>query len=587
MIHSGNPYIEDYQFDMNGKQNMFENISPRSFRSSLMVIFLTGVLPTSFLFADSNEAYPELRKILRNLDSEVERYKTLYHKQVEDAKTLESQGYTAKAKRRLKKLGSLDDHIQSKLPIIEKKFIRPYIGKVYSFEATKGEIDDVGKRIDSLNGDKVRYEKKIKYLNKDIRDLSRASAFHRKMFRAFKGRDVREEIKELRKERNLYQRCLKTHLKQKPYREVKEDTDKIDSIIEQMQEYDLSTSEKEHRKNILYKVKYKMGFDIFCYEKVEKNFYAYNYDYDSDTQETTNQRMDVYATQTMKPVGAILAGRKLTLKQLSNKRFMQKIKKEIDEEKRIKELEERKAREQKEEAERIEAKRIEAERIEAERQREKEAKDIIEAGYQRVSFYFDLGLGATFGNFTGSDFSVSSPDKNSFFFHGHLSMGMKFWYLIIYSDLFFQITSFDRVLEGSHFSTVFQEQKLFEIKYKITNHSWSLGGGLKFLLGKSGVYLRTSFHPITFFESDIDESYSVRCPFPISYREGNRICDNLKKSLEENLNALRGISFLGGIGFTLWGEKAFLSASIEGFVYLTKFQNWDIFYGVKASFGYF
>ena len=576
---------------MNGKQNMIENILPRSFRSSLMVIFLTGVLPTSFLFADSNEAYPELRKILRNLDSEVERYKTLYHKQVEDAKILESQGYTAKAKRRLKKLGSLDNYIKSKLPIIEKKFIRPYIGKVYSFEATKGEIDDVGKRIDSLNGDKVYYEKRIKYLNKKIRDLSRASVFHRKMFRAFEGR---EKIKKRRAERNLYQRCLKTHLKQKPYREVKEDTDKIDSIIEQMQEYDLSTSEKEHRKNILHKVKYKMGFGIFCYEKVEKNFYKYDYDYDSDTQETTNRRMNVYATQTMKPVGAILAGRRLNLKQLSNKRFMQKIKKEIDEEKRIKELEERKAeleerkaREQKEEAERIEAKRIEAERIEALRKREKEAKAIIEAGYQRVSFYFDLGLGATFGNFTGSDFSVSSPDKNSFFFHGHLSMGMKFWYLIIYSDLFFQITSFDRVLEGSHFSTVFQEQKLFEIKYKITNHSWSLGGGLKFLLGKSGVYLRTSFHPITFFESDIDESYSVRCPFPISYREGNRICDNLKKSLEENLNALRGISFLGGIGFTLWGEKAFLSASIEGFVYLTKFQNWDIFYGVKASFGYF
>ena len=598
MIHSGNTYIEDYQFDMNGKQNMIENILPRSFRSSLMVIFLTGVLPTSFLFADSNEAYPELRKILRNLDSEVERYKTLYHKQVEDAKTLESQGYTAKAKRRLKKLGSLDDHIQSKLPIIEKKFIRPYIGKVYSFEATKGEIDD------KIIVDRIRwlprrsffvgminsYNRDIKSLNEKIRKIKERGTRGRQMAKAF-GIDLREESRKLRKrreryrkERSVVQSCLKTYLSQKPYRRPNNSA-KINSIIEQLQEYAPTTSEEEHRKNIVYRVKYKLVFYVDVRgDGLKCTKTALDHDTDGDGY-PKNIRVSIL--ETMKPVGAILAGRRLNLKQLSNKRFMQKIKKEIDEEKRIKELEERKAREQKEEAERIEAKRIEAERIEAERQREKEAKDIIEAGYQRVSFYFDLGLGATFGNFTGSDFSVSSPDKNSFFFHGHLSMGMKFWYLIIYSDLFFQITSFDRVLEGSHFSTVFQEQKLFEIKYKITNHSWSLGGGLKFLLGKSGVYLRTSFHPITFFESDIDESYSVRCPFPISYREGNRICDNLKKSLEENLNALRGISFLGGIGFTLWGEKAFLSASIEGFVYLTKFQNWDIFYGVKASFGYF
>ena len=400
-----------------------------------------------------------------------------------------------------------------------------------------------------------------------------------------KSRKLRKRRERYRKERSVVQSCLKTYLSQKPYRRPNNSA-KINSIIEQLQEYDPTTSEEEHRKNIVYRVKYKLVFYVDVRDgglKCTKT--ALDHDTDGDGY-PKNIRVSIL--ETMKPVGAILAGRRLTLKQLSNKRFMQKIKKEIDEEKRIKELEERKAREQKEEAKRIKASRIFFERIEALRKREKEAKAIIEAGYQRVSFYFDLGLGATFGNFTGSDFSV--PDKDSLFFHGHLSMGMKFWYLIIYGNAVFQTKSFDRNWEST-----FEGEKINRV-YDMKVRNYSFGAGVKTLLGKSGVYLVADFHPISFFQSEFKKSFNKDhgC-FTLSHiRSRQAECERFTDAgFKNNSNNLEGISFLGGIGFNPWaftswsGLTASFSISLEGFVYLTKFQNWDIFYGVKVGLGYF
>ena len=129
-------------------------------------------------------------------------------------------------------------------------------------------------------------------------------------------------------------------------------TKKIDSIIEQMQEYDPSLPEKEYRGNIVYRVRYKLVFNVSFSEK-NKCLRKY---YDIDL---NDHLISLYATEKFIPIGAIIKGEKFTLKQLYNGPFMKRRMQAINKAIRQRLLMEQKIQEAKKELSEIRDHRLE------------------------------------------------------------------------------------------------------------------------------------------------------------------------------------------------------------------------------------
>ena len=90
---------------------------------------------------------------------------------------------------------------------------------------------------------------------------------------------------------------------------------KTNSIIEQMQDNAPDILEKKHRNNIIYRVQYKLIQNHLLDEECIKE--SYSIDWESNS-------INLYATEKLTPIGAIIKGEKFTLKQLYNKRFMKR-----------------------------------------------------------------------------------------------------------------------------------------------------------------------------------------------------------------------------------------------------------------------
>ena len=69
--------------------------------------------------------------------------------------------------------------------------------------------------------------------------------------------------------------------------------------------------------------------------------------------------------------------------------------------------------------------------------REKKLTKEIEARYQRNNIYYNFDIGGNVGDFTGSNFSILKHSQK-FFLNTEISMGYKFWYLIIYGTFLFK-----------------------------------------------------------------------------------------------------------------------------------------------------
>ena len=209
------------------------------------------------------------------------------------------------------------------------------------------------------------------------------------------------------------------------------------------------------------------------------------------------------------------------------------------------------------------------------------ASDEVEARYQRGNFYSDLGVGSNLGNFTGSNFSILN-DSLKFFLNANLSVGYKFWYLIFYGDFFVKGTILNRTLETTYTNVLTDRESILEVEYSLWVFNYSLGVGIKTLLGKSGAYLITDFHPISFFDSSWS-ALDKFCPNS-GLREA---CDRLAKQVEENSKRRTGTSFLFGIGFTSWDEEKNTNLKIEAFCYVSDFENIDFFYGLRVGLIHF
>ena len=167
-----------------------------------------------------------------------------------------------------------------------------------------------------------RDAEKLDYHNYDLNKLQACSLvisapILEKMFGKTK-RELRQEKKNLINERN----CWRSF--QRQLYPPSDNSEKVDSIIEKMQEYDPETSEKGHLGNIIYQVQYKLirDYNFSKNQRCIKKSYEVNWDTNS---------IHLYATEKFKPSGAIIKDERLTLKQLYNKKYMKNLMISIEE----------------------------------------------------------------------------------------------------------------------------------------------------------------------------------------------------------------------------------------------------------------
>ena len=159
---------------------------------------------------------------------------------------------------------------------------------------------------------------------------------------------------------------------------------------------------------------------------------------------------------------------------------------------------------------------------------------------------------------------------------------------------FVQATFLDRSLETTYRPLLSNQvlsdrESTLKRKYTLWVFNYAVGIGVKSLMGKSGFYLITDFHPVSFFDSLLYASDNLDsfCSNPSFGQSASEACKNLENMANQASIHEMGISILSGIGFTPWGESKKSGYEIEAFVYLSKFQNWDIFYGIRIGVRFF